>query len=133
MSREINPAMPEISSRSWLPIEDVKQVDGHIKAKALFPPSSQWFQGHFPIQPILPGVAVLALAVKPLLITAHAKGRSLKVLGFSKVRIRMLTLPGDSLQISIEDMPMLKEAELGFLVSCRGEKVCQGIVHMAEE
>ena len=133
MSRETSPTMPEGSSKSWLPIEDLEQAEGHITAKVLFPASSQWFRGHFPIQPILPGVAVLAAAVEPLLMAARAKGRSLEILGFSKVRIRRLTFPGDALHISIKDMPALKEAELGFQVTCRGERVCQGIVHMAEK
>ena len=133
MSRETNPTMPEINLTAWLPIEHLEQAEGRINARALFPSSSLWFRGHFPVEPILPGVALLALAVEPLLLAARTKGRSLKILGFSKVRIRRLTFPGDVLDISIRDMPTLKEANLGFQVNCRGEKVCQGIVHMAEE
>ncbi|MBN1614582.1 MAG: hypothetical protein JW950_08975 [Deltaproteobacteria bacterium] len=133
MSRETNPTTPEIVPESWLPIECLEQAEGSLRARVLFPPSSAWFRGHFPIHPILPGVAVLAAAVEPLLISARAKGRSLWIAGFTKVKIRRLTFPGDRLDISIQDMPAHKEAELVFQVSCRGEKVCQGIVHVTEE
>jgi hypothetical protein len=133
MSRETGQPVHETTSHAHLPIDDLRQAVGRIKAKAAFPPSSIWFQGHFPAVRILPGVALMALAVEPLLLSWQTKGRPLKIRGFSKVRIKMLSFPGDELLISIEDMPPIQEAELGFEVSCRGEKVCQGYVLIAEQ
>jgi hypothetical protein len=133
MSRKTNQPVHEIVSRTHLPLFDLKQAAGQIQAKALFPPESIWFQGHFPAVRILPCVAVTALAVEPLLRCGEAGGRLLKIVGFTKVRIRTLTFPDEELSISIEDMPPGKEAELIFEVFCRGEKVCHGKVLVAEQ
>jgi hypothetical protein len=78
-------------------------------------------------------VAVTALAVEPLLRCGEAGGRLLKIVGFTKVRIRMLTYPNEELSVAIEEMPPGKEAELAFEVSCLGEKVCLGKVLVAEQ
>ena len=133
MSRKTDQPVHEIISRTHLPVFDLKQAPGHIQAKAVFPPDSIWFQGHFPGISILPFVAVTALAVEPLLRYSQARGRPLKITGFSRVRIRALTSPDEELCMSIEDMPPAREAELAFEVSSQGEKVCQGRVLVAEE
>jgi len=78
-------------------------------------------------------VAVTALAVEPLLRYTEAGGRLLKIISFTKVRIRMLTYPNEELSIAVDRMPPSEEAELAFEVSCRGEKVCQGKVLVAEQ
>lgn len=133
MSRETDQSVHDTVLHAHLPIYDLEKAAGHIKAKALFPPDSIWFQGHFPAIRILPCVAVTALAVEPLLRYSRSMGRLLKIVGFSKVRIKILTFPNEELCISIEDMPPVKEAELAFEVACRGEKICQGRALVAEQ
>ena len=133
MPKENDLSVPESIAHDDLPLGDLGHAAGRLEAKAVFPPSSIWFQGHFPAVHILPGVALMALAVEPLLIDSHRRGRPLKILGYSRVRIKMLSFPGDELHITIEDMPPIQEAELGFEVTCRGERVCQGRVLMADQ
>jgi hypothetical protein len=60
------------------------------------------------------------------------QGRSLGVTGFFKVRFRRVTFPGESLQVSVDPMPSVSEAEIPFLVSCGGENVAQGVVKAAD-
>lgn len=133
MSKKTDQPIHEVISRPQLPIFDLKESDGQINAKVQFPADSIWFQGHFPSIRILPCVAVTALAVEPLLRSAQAKGRPLKIMGFSRVRIKILTFPDEELHVAIEEMPPAGEAELAFEVSCRGEKVCHGKVLVAEQ
>jgi 3-hydroxymyristoyl/3-hydroxydecanoyl-(acyl carrier protein) dehydratase len=133
MSRETGQPMPEKDLQAQLPIFDLMKNGGRITAKAIVPPAAVWFQGHFPALSILPCVAVTALAVEPLLRYAQAMGRPLKIVGFSRVRIKMLTFPGELLAISIEEMPPLPEAELAFEIACGDNKICQGRAQVAEK
>ena len=126
MSRETDQPVHEKVLQAQLPIFDLLKKAGRITAKAIFPPDAVWFQGHFPAIGILPCVAVTALAVEPLLRHSRNMGRLLKIVGFSKVRIKMLTFPDELLSISIEEMPPLPEAELAFEIACGDDKICQG-------
>ena len=133
MSRETDQPVHEQVLQAQLPIFDLMKKAGRIKAKALFPPDAVWFQGHFPAIAILPCVTITALAVEPLLRHSRAMGRPLKIVGFSKVRIKMLTFPDELLSISIEEMPPVKEAELAFEIACGNDKICQGRALVAEK
>jgi hypothetical protein len=133
MSRETDQPVHEKVLQAQLPIFDLMRKAGLIKAKALFPPDAVWFQGHFPAIAILPCVSVTALAVEPLLRHSRAMGRPLKIVGFSRVRIKMLTFPNELLSISIEEMPPVKEAELAFEIACGDKKICQGRALVAEK
>jgi len=75
MSRETDQLVHEKVLQSQLPIFELMKRAGLIKAKALFPPDSVWFQGHFPAIGILPCVTVTALAVEPLLRHSQAMGQ----------------------------------------------------------
>ncbi len=124
--------MREPAVREQLPLASLARTGRRITAAAVFPVSSLWFQGHFPAAAVLPGAALMALVVEPVLITAETEGRTLYVRGFSKMRIKTLSFPGDELLVAIDAMPPLAEAELAFEVTCRGEPICQGRVLVAE-
>ncbi|MEO8038818.1 MAG: hypothetical protein ABI794_08600 [Betaproteobacteria bacterium] len=58
-----------------------------------------WFEGHFPGNPILPGVAQLALAVDAL---SRESDAGLALTGIPFVRLRQLVRPGDRLRLVAE-------------------------------
>ena len=58
-----------------------------------------WFEGHFPGNPILPGVAQLALVVEAL---ARERGAPLALGGITFVRLREVVRPGARLQLSTQ-------------------------------
>jgi len=58
-----------------------------------------WFEGHFPGNPILPGVAQLALVVEAL---ARERGTALALGGIPFVRLRQLVRPGERLRLATE-------------------------------
>lgn len=100
---------------------------------ARFEPFSGWFSGHFEKTPLLPGVALLALASEIVKRQAFENGRLLEVFGFSRVRFKLVVLPGEELCISVAAMPSESEAKLGFQITCRGELVVQGYLKVREE
>lgn len=63
---------------------------------------SPWFQGHFPGNPILPGIAQLAL-VKA--VVAQAAGTAITVKALRRVRYRQMIRPNDSMKIEVVAAP----------------------------
>jgi beta-hydroxyacyl-ACP dehydratase FabZ len=68
-----------------------------------------FFQGHFPGEPIMPGVMIIeAMAqtggVLGLSLLQHLKGDSLYFMGMDKVRFRKPVRPGDQLLIKVQLM-----------------------------
>ena len=86
----------------WHQIEHVERLDsGEISAELQIPPESQWFSGHFPGQPILPGIAQLALVRD---IISQACGGPVTVSAFSRVKFKKMVTPGKLLRIMSSSM-----------------------------
>ncbi len=86
-----------------LELEEAKRIVGIKNVTA----NEQFFQGHFPGQPIMPGVLLLevmaqvggVLARK----TAEGNGRPTVFLtGIEKAKFRRLVVPGDQLRVEVE-------------------------------
>ena len=118
----------------WLPLENRRITpEGRWESKACFGPASEWFSGHFENFPVLPGVALLALASETLTRQAVENGRLLDVLGFSRVRFKHLVLPGEELCISVAAMPNGTEAKLDFQITYQAKLVAHGFLKVREQ
>jgi 3-hydroxymyristoyl/3-hydroxydecanoyl-(acyl carrier protein) dehydratase len=123
----------QIPADRWLSLENTSITpEGRWESTVRFGPSSQWFSGHFDRCPLLPGVALLALAAEMLEKQGCEQGRRLVVSGFSKVRLRRLVFPDEELHISVAAMPFGTEATLDFHITCRGEIAAQGFLKAGE-
>ena len=71
-----------------------------LKATIDIPAAGPWFDGHFPGNPLLPGVAELAFAMAVL---RQESGKALPLRGVSFARLRHLVLPGDRLDLSARE------------------------------
>jgi len=86
----------------WSLLKEIKATNGnHIEALADVPADSPWFSGHFPGEPILPGVALLALVKQAIVEEALKKGMQLQLHSLRRVRFMQPVRPGDKLAISI--------------------------------
>ena len=83
--------------------------------------NSSWFSGHFPNNPILPGIAQLKMVAD--LITRPERG-NLSMMGLSRVKFRKLVKPGDRLDIQIERGD--REGQYMFKITSGNEDVCSG-------
>ena len=118
----------------WLPLKDTRITpEGRWESSVRFGPSSEWFSGHFDECPLVPGVALLALAAETVKRQGREHGRLLEVSGFSKVRFKRLAFPDEELHISVAAMPPGSEAKLDFHVTCHGNTVVQGALKASEE
>jgi 3-hydroxymyristoyl/3-hydroxydecanoyl-(acyl carrier protein) dehydratase len=118
----------------WLPLKDLRMTpEGRWESSAQLGPSSEWFSGHFDAYPLVPGVALLALAAETVKRQGREQGRPLEVSGFSGVRFRRLVFPGEELLISVGAMPPGSEAKLDFHVTCHGNTIVHGVLKATEE
>jgi 3-hydroxymyristoyl/3-hydroxydecanoyl-(acyl carrier protein) dehydratase len=69
------------------------------------------FEGHFPGEPILPGVALLDFVVATL---QHALGPDWRLVAIPSVRWRCVVRPGDALQLRITRLDA--EGQASFVV-----------------
>ncbi|MCG6910404.1 MAG: hypothetical protein LJE94_09820 [Deltaproteobacteria bacterium] len=113
----------------WYQLEEItRSAKGEIRAKTHVPPTSPWFDGHFPEEPVLPGVAQIGMVHD---VVARALGRELKLVSVSRIRFKRIVRPDDPLTIIVA--PSKKDAAVfTFRISIRNEAVCSGVVHYAE-
>ena len=86
---------------------------------------SPWFAGHFPGDPILPGVAQLELVCR-LLSTTFEERFSLSAL--RRVKFKKIIRPGDVLDIHVTSGT--KKHHFAFTITCCRADVCSGTVVM---
>jgi len=123
-----------ISQDRWLPLKDLRITsEGGWESSVQLESSSEWFSGHFDEYPLVPGVALLALAAETVKTQGREQGRPLEVSGFSGVRFRRLVFPGEELLISVDAMPPGSEAKLDFHVTCHGQTIVHGVLKATEE
>ena len=102
---------------------------GAVWAEACAEAGSPWFSGHFPTEPILPGIAILSMVTDAIRHYESKNGRRIRVSGIRRVRFRLPVRPGELLMISLS-LPTLEEEGLSyhFKGELDGKAVCTGIV-----
>lgn len=88
------------------------------------------FQGHFPGEPVLPGVFIVeALAQAgsiPLLQLEQFKGKTAYLGGLDKVKFRQKVVPGDVLRLQVDIVKLKSYAGIGYGQAFVGDKkVCE--------
>ena len=82
---------------SWHSITNIKRSSSNeILADAIASGKSPWFSGHFPGEPILPGVAQLGMVFDAI---KQVRGKKLKISGVKRVKFKQIIKPGDNIQI----------------------------------
>lgn len=101
---------------------------GAVWAEAYAEAGSPWFSGHFPAEPILPGIAILSMVTDVIRQYESEKGRRIRIAGIRRVRFRLPVSPDELLMISLS-LPS-QEGGLSYHFKCElnGKTVCTGIV-----
>lgn len=114
-----------------------EMVDGKsIKGYKNVSMNEEFFQGHFPQKPIMPGVLILEalaqLGAVAILSRDEFKGKIAMFAGADKVRWRKQVVPGDRLDLSCEIIKLRGPIGKGKVeASVDGEKVCEAEIMFA--
>jgi 3-hydroxymyristoyl/3-hydroxydecanoyl-(acyl carrier protein) dehydratase len=110
----------------WYSIELLKMEKDGMAARVTTDRSSPWFSGHFPGDPILPGVAQLKMVAD--LIAASRKD-DLQMTGLSRIKFRKIVRPGELLDIYAA--PGRMKDQYQFRISRSNEDICSGMMFFA--
>ena len=95
-----------------------------MNRQVAFPAQSTWFQGHFPGDPVLPGIAQLHLVEETI---RAVLGQEIRLVGLKRVRFKRIIRPEETIAISadpVEDKPGLYR----FQLTVDGENACNGLM-----
>lgn len=104
-------------------VEMIKSEKDEISALVTTAGGSPWFSGHFPDNPILPGVAQLKMVAD---IIATSREEKLRMTGLSRIKFRKIVRPGDVLAI-YATIGKLKD-QYAFRITSSDEEVCSGMM-----
>lgn len=109
----------------WYERKNLTQTDSkQILADILVPGASEWFSGHFPGTPMLPGIAQLAMVFDAI---DQLCNQNMTVASVSRVRFKQIIRPDDHLRIIAQ--PRKNYAESYSFRIMVGEKlVCSGVM-----
>ena len=84
----------------WHNISDIKcDSDKLFSANAVVAKDSPWFSGHFPEEPILPGIAQLSMVFE--LIQRCCNRNNLSIKKLKKIKFKSLVKPEEMLHITV--------------------------------
>ncbi|MDD6770534.1 MAG: 3-hydroxyacyl-ACP dehydratase FabZ [Inconstantimicrobium porci] len=117
----------------FLLLDRVTEVTEGVKAKGIknVTVNEPFFQGHFPKEPVMPGVliveAMAQLGAVAILSKDEFKGKTAYFAGIDKVKFRDKVVPGDTLNLEVEIIKMRRNIGIGKAVATvNDKKVCEG-------
>ena len=99
-----------------------------IEVLAYVPTDSPWFVGHFPNEPILPGIALINLTQQAIIEDAAAKGEEIIFEVLKRVRFTGPVRPGESLKVNITREEAGEESLFSFKVASEENIICSGLI-----
>lgn len=122
----------------FLLIDRIEEMEPGVMAKGFknLTINEEFFQGHFPNEPVMPGVlqveALAQIGACAILSKEEFKGKTAYFAGINKIRFKRKVLPGDRLDLSIEIIKMKGSIGIGKgVASVDGEKACEGEILFA--
>jgi 3-hydroxyacyl-[acyl-carrier-protein] dehydratase len=88
------------------------------------PADSPWFKGHFPGDPMLPGIAQLHLVMEAI---RASLGRGVRLVGLKRVRFKRVIRPEETIAIVADPVPD-KPGMIRFQLTIEGENACSGLM-----
>ncbi|MDU1055086.1 3-hydroxyacyl-ACP dehydratase FabZ [Clostridium baratii] len=113
-------------------MEEGKSITGYKNITV----NEQFFNGHFPEEPVMPGVLILEAIAQvgaiAILSKEEFKGKIPLFAGADKVRFRQKVVPGDRLELSCEIVKLRGPVGIGKgIAKVDGKKVCEAEIMFA--
>lgn len=116
-----------LMKENWHKLDNVTMDDsGCIQATARVDKNSPWFSGHFPGEPVLPGIAQISMACEAVRRHKNVDG-PFHIKEIRKLRFRRVIRPEEPITLQI--MPNDRSSGLyRFKISVKNELACNGII-----
>ena len=113
-------------------MEEGKSITGYKNVTV----NEEFFNGHFPEEPVMPGVLILEAIAQvgaiAILSKEEFKGKIPLFAGADKVRFRQKVVPGDRLELSCEIVKLRGPVGIGKgIAKVDGKKVCEAEIMFA--
>jgi 3-hydroxyacyl-[acyl-carrier-protein] dehydratase len=105
-----------------------KPSGSEILAEARAGTGSPWYSGHFPDDPILPGIAILSMVTDAITHHESEKGKKIRIVGIRRVRFRLPVRPNELLKISLSSSHQDGRLSYHFDVAVNGKPACTGVI-----
>ena len=113
----------------WQLLQGVLSTEqNRIEAQAFAPTDSLWFSGHFPEDPILPGIAIISLVWQAIVRDAGKRNEKISLDSLKKVRFARPVRPGENLSVIMTGDESVEEILYSFKVLVRENVVCTGLI-----
>ena len=117
----------------FLLVDEVVELEPGVRcvARRTLRPDEWWFAGHFPGNPVMPGVLIVEALAQTGAIAALSQpqnaGKLVLFGGIDKVRFKRVVRPGDTLELKVEVTAMRAGVGRGtVLASVDGQVACRG-------
>lgn len=116
----------------WSLLKDVKRIAPNaLEAQADAPQDCIWFNGHFPGEPILPGIALVNTVYEVIAWDAHDRGESVQISSLKRIRFTGPVRPGEKFVLTLTREDAGQERLFHFKVVVNENIVCSGLVAAA--
>ena len=113
----------------WSLLKEIKVAKhNYIEAIVDVQADSPWFSGHFPGEPILPGIALVYMAEQAIIQDALAKGEQVQLHTLKRVRFTQPVRPGETLSLNIIGEEAGEEILFSFKITNKENIVCSGAI-----
>ncbi len=113
----------------WYSLLDLQRdTSSEVLAHVTVNDNSPWFSGHFPDNPILPGIAQLHMVAD---VIALATQKDLYIHRLTRVKFKKLVRPGQ--QLEIRTMATDTNGLYSFRITHEAQDVCSGMMSLAPQ
>lgn len=102
--------------------------ENEIEASCFVPADSPWFEGHFPGEPILPGIAIVHTVEQAILKDIQKNNERVVLDELRRIRFVQPVRPGEELKITVLREDTDGEILFSFKVINKENIVCSGLI-----
>ncbi len=113
----------------WNLLKDVKWIEPNtLEALVRVPGDCVWFTGHFPGEPILPGIAIVHTVYEAILKLAKSDAESINMSALKRVRFTGPVRPGEAFLLNLTREDEASAILFSFKVIHESKVICSGQV-----
>lgn len=113
----------------WNLLKDVKWIETNtLEALVRVPEDCIWFTGHFPGEPILPGIAIVHTVYEAILKLAKSDAESINMSALKRVRFTGPVRPGEAFLLNVTREDEAQAILFSFKVTHEDKVICSGQV-----